>query len=339
MLKLSGVLICIHLPEFFDESLVFTQRQSSTQSATTNGISGAAEIRKMCTFASAYRIKAGMHKSLLQRINSAVVDGINGTLTALDVARVRSQTNHNLPGLPLATRWPINHSEAEPIGDAHRRRRHIVPLPIAAGDPDSVMHARSIDPVRRRRFQPAAFSYGLTPTHTSKEDAQKEFFEIAGILPGSSCKRSGFFKGRGCALGCKCQWFQYCDKTPEDASEYVKVGICHRRWAVFLVPFLLISCLFFMALAMKPKKKEEVTGSETPTFGASDTHMSVVDMFSSWTSAPWTPASRGTDAQPAFYVDFEDQMTNIGPTSRFQWLWRPFAHRDRTPFPVDSERH
>lgn len=83
--------------------------------------------------------------------------------------------------------------------------------------------------------------FSLKPDKGTKAEAREKFFQVAGIIPGDACKTSGFFKGRGCAIGCSCPLFQYCE-TKENAPDLINVGVCSQSRALLLLAICLFMC-------------------------------------------------------------------------------------------------
>lgn len=118
--------------------------------------------------------------------------------------------------------------------------------------------------------RPNASSFGLTPKNASKANARINFFQAAGLVEGEACKRFGFFRGRGCALGCICNWYQYCDTSAEEEdSRFANVGMCAVRWKALLLFVLLLcsstTCVCFFTLGNKQSSDEDEVSDEDAT--------------------------------------------------------------------------
>lgn len=114
---------------------------------------------------------------------------------------------------------------------------------------------------------PNSSAFGLTPKNGTKVDAQRYFFQASGLSEGDACKRIGFFRFRGCALGCTCAWYEHCGEGAEDTPEYIKVGICVINWKVPLLCVLLLCCgnaCLILACLSQEDPQEEVEQEDSP---------------------------------------------------------------------------
>lgn len=134
--------------------------------------------------------------------------------------------------------------QADPQKDLHTASSRFVSA-FPKGSASSLQNGLSAFNELSLVAYPNGSEFGLTPKNGSKVDAWERFFQAAGIMPGDACKTSGFFQGRGCAIGCSCQFWQYCDKTTDDASEFINVGICTQSWALPLLAICLMSCICY----------------------------------------------------------------------------------------------
>lgn len=113
------------------------------------------------------------------------------------------------------------------------------------------------------------------PKNGTKADADSEFFEAAHVVVGGACRRSGFFARRGCALGCTCAWYEYCDTSVLEVVEFSNAGTCAARWSLALLGILLICCLntcIYVACCLRDESCNEMesTAVEPESFCMED---------------------------------------------------------------------
>lgn len=165
------------------------------------------------------------------------------------------------------------------VHSLHRSKLHAIRPTLVQGSPrlvtrtteipssllDSLLKAFSASSMLFTTASPNVSVLGLTHKSSTKADAKNNFFQAAGVGEGTACKHIGVFAERGCALGCTCSWYQYCDERAEGPSEFINVGICAVHWSMQLLFLSLICCsctCVTFATALKERFAKESESSD-----------------------------------------------------------------------------
>lgn len=127
----------------------------------------------------------------------------------------------------------------------HRKSRLALPISLTTTLPRPIESLSETFSAFSELSSSAAMPGGsesVLTSHSSRKAAHKNFLQIAGIGEGEACKRRGFFAGRGCALGCTCPWYQYCDESAGGTTEVIHVGICATSWKLLIVLSISLLC-------------------------------------------------------------------------------------------------
>lgn len=250
----------------------------------------------------------------------------------------RNDTGIRKDGNSTSQVWNVAPPEHAKVPDVHRSKLHAMrsksdqehPLLISQSDLKTVSsrHAESppktfstLSELLSTVENPKGPTYVRTPKKTTWADVQSNFFQAAGLVPGVPCKRSGFFAGHGCSLGCTCAWYEYCSKNKREHLESINVGMCTTSTFAPLLLMLLL-CFSNICLCMICLSK--------------DLHPLEGGVLESREGTPRIHR-QSTDRRGSARAAFADLMRTLGPANRLKRSTSSLSGTNRTPSLASSD--